>query len=115
MGWSDVTTFHGPPLEGFPGVGALTMGGFLEEVVERFGPNDALVFDDPLRDGESVRWTYDDLGREARRVALGLLENGDGEGTPTGILMGNRPEAVAALFGVGLAGGIAVLLSSFAP
>jgi acyl-CoA synthetase (AMP-forming)/AMP-acid ligase II len=109
-----VTTFYGPPLEGLVGIGALTMGGFLDEVVGRFGPNEALVFDDPLRGGETVRWTYDDLGREARRVAHGLLENGDGEGTPTGILMGNRPEAVASLFGVALAGGVAVLLSTFA-
>jgi len=110
-----VTTFCGPPLEDQGGIGALTLGGFLTEVVERYGPNEALVFDDPLRGGETVRWTYDDLGREAHRVALGLLENGDGEGIPTGILMGNRPEAVAALFGVGLAGGVAVLLSTFAP
>jgi len=110
-----VTTFHGPPIEGYPGIGALTMGGFLDEIAERFGPNEALVFDDPLEDAETVRWTYDDLRREAHRIALGLLENGDGEGTATGILMGNRPEAVAALFGVTLAGGVAVLLSTFAP
>ncbi|MFL6204191.1 MAG: class I adenylate-forming enzyme family protein [Acidimicrobiales bacterium] len=109
------TTFCGPSLEGQAGIGALTLGGFLTEVVERFGPNEALVFDDPLRGGETVRWTYEDLGREAHRVALGLLENGDGEGAATGILMGNRPEAVAALFGVALAGGVAVLLSTFAP
>jgi fatty-acyl-CoA synthase len=110
-----MTTFQGPPLDAFAGVGALTMGGFLDEVADRYGPNEALVFDDPLRDGETVRWTYADLHREAHRVALGLLENGDGEGTSTGILMGNRPEAVAGLFGVALAGGVAVLLSTFAP
>ena len=109
------TTFHGPPLDEHPGIGALTMGGFLDEVAERFGPREALVFDDPLRGGETVRWTYDDLRREAHRVAGGLVDLGDGEGTATGILMGNRPEAVAALFGVALAGGVAVLLSTFAP
>ena len=53
----------------FAGIGALTLGGFLDEVADRFGPNEALVFDDPLRDGETVRWTYADLRREARRVA----------------------------------------------
>ena len=73
-----MTTFQGPPLEGFAGIGALTMGGFLDEIVERFGPNEALVFDDPLQGGETVRWTYDDLRREAHRIALGLLENGGG-------------------------------------
>ena len=110
-----MTTFAGPSLDGLPGVGALTMGGFLEEIAARFGPNEALVFDDPLHGGETVRWTYADLGREARRVAGGLQELGLGTGDAVGILMGNRPEAVAALFGVALAGGVAVPLSTFAP
>jgi fatty-acyl-CoA synthase len=110
-----VTTLEGPPLDDFPGIGALTMGGFLVEVAERFGPNEALVFDDPLLGGATVRWTYEDLLREARRIALALLENGDGAGATTGILMGNRPEAVAAIFGVALAGGVAVPMSTFAP
>lgn len=109
-----MTTFRGPAIDGQPGVGALTLGGFLEEVAERFGPNEALVFDDPLS-GETTRWTYADLLAEAKQIALGLLELGDDGRAASGILMGNRPEAVAALFGVGLAGGTAVLLSTFAP
>src|SRR5688572_27151753 len=107
---STVTTFHGPPLDGYPGVGALTLGGFLEEVAGRFGPNEALVFDDPMRDGQTVRWSYTDLWREATQIATALVENGDGDGERTAILMGNRPEAVAALFGIALAGGVAVPL-----
>ena len=110
-----MTTVEGPPLDDFRGVGALTMGAFLEEVAERFGANEALVFDDPLLDGDTVRWTYADLQREARRVALGLLDLGLQKGERVGILMGNRPEAVAAIFGTGMAGGVAVLLSTFAP
>lgn len=110
-----MTTFRGPAVADQPGVGALTLGGFLEQIAARFGPNEALVFDDPLRDGTTVRWTYDDLRRESHRVALGLVAQGAAVGTPIGILMGNRPEAVAALFGVALAGGVAVLLSTFAP
>jgi fatty-acyl-CoA synthase len=110
-----VTTFCGPPLEGFPGIGSLTMGAFLEEVAGRFGPNEALVLDDPLLEGETMRWTYDDLLREARRVAAGLLEIGVAKGDAVGILMGNRPEAVAAIFGAALAGAVAVPLSTFAP
>ena len=97
-----MTTFHGPSLDEQPGIGALTMGGFLDEVVERFGPNEALVFDDPLRGGETVRWTYDDLRREASRVAAACWQRGLDRATAVGILMGNRPEAVAALFGVTL-------------
>ena len=60
-----------------PGIGALTLGGFLDEVAERFGPNEALVFDDPLRDGETVRWTYDRPPRtRPAGSALGLLAHG---------------------------------------
>jgi fatty-acyl-CoA synthase len=105
----------GPPLEGVPGIGALTMGAFLEEVAERFGPNEALVFDDPLRDGATVRWTYDDLRAESRRIGRALLALGVERGEAVGILMGNRPEAVAALFGAAMTGAVAVPMSTFAP
>jgi fatty-acyl-CoA synthase len=110
-----VTTFEGPPLEDLEGVGALTMGGFLEEVAERFAANEAMVFDDPLRGGATVRWTYADLRREARRIGRALLALGVERGEAVGILMGNRPEAVAAIFGAALAGAVAVPMSTFAP
>jgi acyl-CoA synthetase (AMP-forming)/AMP-acid ligase II len=109
-----VTTFEGPPTAGVDGIGALTLGGFLAEVVERFGPNEALVLDDDLRGGETVRWTYADLGREARRVGRALVAAGIAPGERVGIVMGNRPEAVAALFGAALAGAVATPLSTFA-
>ena len=108
-----MTTLHGPPLETFPGIGALTMGGFFEEVCARFDDNEALVFDDPLRDGATVRWTYADLRNQGRRVAKALAAAGAGRGTRVGILMGNRPEAVAGIFGAAMAGAIAVPLSTF--
>ena len=110
-----MTTFHGPPVEGFGGIGALTLGGFLDEVAERFGPHEALVFDDPLRDGATVRWTYADLHAEAERLGRALLAIGVAPGEAVGILMGNRPEAVAAIFGAALAGAVAVPMSTFAP
>jgi acyl-CoA synthetase (AMP-forming)/AMP-acid ligase II len=91
------------------------MGGFLDEVAERFGANEALVLDDPLRAGETVRWTYADLHRQSRRVARALVADGVQPGERVGILMGNRPEAVAALFGTTTAGATAVLLSTFSP
>src|SRR5215213_496078 len=43
------------------------------------------------------------------------MATGVGRGQAVGILMGNRPEAVAALFGAALAGAVAVPLSTFAP
>jgi fatty-acyl-CoA synthase len=108
------TTFRGPPLESAEGIGSLTMGGFLEEVAGRFGPNEALVFDDPLT-GTTARWDYDRLLEEARRLGRALVATGVRPGQAVGILMGNRPEAVASLFGAALAGAVAVPMSTFAP
>jgi acyl-CoA synthetase (AMP-forming)/AMP-acid ligase II len=108
-----MTTFAGPPLAAAPGVGALTLGGFLTEVCATHAGREALVFDDPLLDGATVRWTYADLEREARAVAAGLIARGVGHSTRVGVVMGNRPEAVASIFGIALAGGVAVPLSTF--
>jgi fatty-acyl-CoA synthase len=110
-----VTTFEGPPLADLEGIGALTMGGFLEEVTERFATNEAMVFDDPLLGGATVRWTYADLRREAHRIGRALIALGIEPGEYVGTLMGNRPEAVAASFGATLAGAVAVPMSTFAP
>ncbi|MEX0948599.1 MAG: class I adenylate-forming enzyme family protein [Acidimicrobiia bacterium] len=110
-----MSTLVGPPLSEAEGIGALTIGRFTEDVCARYATNEALVFDDPLRDGETVRWTYADLGREARRVAKALIADGIGKGARVGVLMGNRPEAVAALLGAPMTGAVAVPLSTFSP
>lgn len=106
-------TWEGPPLDAVPGPGALTIGGFLLEVCAQHAEREALVFDDP-RSGDTVRWTYAELERQARTVAAGLGARGVGLGTRVAIVMGNRPEAVAAIFGTALVGGVAVPLSTFA-
>lgn len=108
-----MTTYEGPPLATVDGIGALTLGGFLSEVSFRHAAREALVFDDPLREGETVRWRYADLERKAEAIAAGLIELGVGHSTPVAIVMGSRPEAVASLFGVALAGGVAVPISTF--
>jgi acyl-CoA synthetase (AMP-forming)/AMP-acid ligase II len=108
-------TLMGPPLATAEGVGAITIGGFTEEVCARYAPNEALVFDDPLRADATVRWTYADLRHEARRVAKAVLAAGLGKGARVGVLMGNRPEAVAALLGAPMTGAVAVPLSTFSP
>lgn len=105
--------FEGPPLEASEGIGARTLGGFLLEVAERHGSREALVFDDPLRGGETTRWTYGELLAVSRAVATGLVDRGVEPGDRVGIVMGNRPEAVAALFGAALAGAVAAPLSTF--
>jgi acyl-CoA synthetase (AMP-forming)/AMP-acid ligase II len=92
----------------------LTMGGFLLEVARRYPDNPALVFDDPLRDGKTRRWTYGDLERHARQVARALIAVGVERGEHVATIMANRPEAVAAFFGAALAGAVIVPLSTFA-
>jgi acyl-CoA synthetase (AMP-forming)/AMP-acid ligase II len=101
---------HGLPLAQEPGQGPLTIGGYLREVVVRHGPNEALV----LRKGDHrVSWTYDDLLARSIEVAAALIASGAGRDTRIGILMTNRPEFLAALFGTALAGCVPVALSTF--
>jgi fatty-acyl-CoA synthase len=109
-----VTRFEGPDPGDVEGLGALTLGSFLDEVVTRFGPNEALVLDDPLRGGETVRWSYERLGDEARRIGRALVHAGVQPGDTVATVLGNRPEAVAALFGAALAGAVVAPLSTFA-
>jgi len=87
----------------------------LVEQAARVAEHEALVFDDPLRGGATVRWSYADLLHHARRVAKALLATGVGKGSRVGVLMGNRPEAVASLLGAALAGAVTVPLSTFSP
>jgi len=108
-------TLTGPPLHDAAGIGALTIGGVLLEQCARFPDHGGLVFDDPLLDGDTVRWTYADLHHQARRVAKALLATGTGKGARVGVIMGNRPEAVATLFGAALTGAVTVPLSTFSP
>jgi acyl-CoA synthetase (AMP-forming)/AMP-acid ligase II len=107
----------GPPLDqvdALRGRDPLTIPSFARQVCERYAGNEALVFDDPLRGGETVRWTYAELGRQSRRVGAALLAAGVGAGSRVAIWMANRPEAVAGLFGAALAGAVAMPLSTFA-
>jgi acyl-CoA synthetase (AMP-forming)/AMP-acid ligase II len=108
----DPETLTGPPRPE-ASTGALTLGGILAEQSARFPAHEALVFDDPLLGGTTVRWRYRDLEFHARRVAKALVAAGIGKGARVGVLMGNRPEAVASLFGAALAGAVAVPISTF--
>jgi acyl-CoA synthetase (AMP-forming)/AMP-acid ligase II len=108
-----MTTWEGPSVEAITDAHRLTLGDFLIEACVMHGPREALVFDDPLRDGTTVRWSYADLERESRAVAAELIERGVGLGGRVGIVLGNRPELVAAIFGTALAGGIPVPISTF--
>jgi fatty-acyl-CoA synthase len=93
-------------------LGALTLGGFLREVCAAHGPKEALVFH--LPDGSVVRRSYAEVWEEALTVARALAARGVTKDTRVGLLVTNRPEWVTAMFGIALAGGTCVALSTFA-
>lgn len=108
---SELSIVHGRPLEDEPGLGALTIGGYLQEVTRRHAGREALVMH--LASGERLSWTYDKLWERSVEVAKALIAGGVDKGTRVGILMTNRPEHLSSLFGIALAGGTAVSLSTF--
>jgi fatty-acyl-CoA synthase len=100
----------GVPLSDEPGLGTLTLPGFLREVTQMYGEREALVW----RTADGVtRWTYAQLWERAIEVARALRQCGLGKDARVGVLMTNRPEWIAAVFGTALAGGVAVTLSTF--
>lgn len=101
---------QGIPLTEEKGIGALTLGGYLREIVGRYGSREAAVgcFGD-----REERWTYDVLEGKSLQVARALVACGIGKGSRVGILMTNRLEFLAALFGTALVGGVATPISTF--
>jgi acyl-CoA synthetase (AMP-forming)/AMP-acid ligase II len=102
---------HGVPLAEEPGLGALTLPGFLREVCGRYGMREAVA--QPRPDGRTERWSYDDLWNRSMDVARSLIASSLGKGERVGILMTNRAEFLTATFGIQLAGGVAAPLSTF--
>ena len=105
-----LSIIKGPPLDDEPGLGALTLPGFLREVTSRFAARECLVLHTP---NGAERWTYAALWDRALEIGRALRACGVGKDSRVGILMSNRPEWIAAFFGVGLAGAVAVALSTF--
>lgn len=101
---------HAMPLAEEPGMGALSLPGYLKEVVGRYADNEAVVM---YRGDQVERWSYRDLWDRSMDVARALIANGVTRGTRVGILMTNRPEYLSALFGTAMAGGVSVVLSTF--
>ena len=105
-----ISIVSGPPLNTEPGLGALTLPGFLREVTATYSEREALVLHAP----EGVtRWTYAELWERAIEVARAVRACGVAKDGRVGVLMTNRPEWIAAVFGTTLAGGVAVTLSTF--
>ena len=106
----DLSIARGIPLDLEPGLGALTIPGYLREIRDRFASREALV---QHTQSGVVRWSYATLWERSQEVARALVACGVGRGTRVGILMTNRPEHLAAAFGTALAGGVIVPLSTF--
>lgn len=87
------------------------MPGYLREVTTHFAAREALVMHQP--NGVIERWTYVDVWNQATNVARALIACGAGRDSRVGVLMTNRPEWIASVFGIGLAGGVAVTISTF--
>lgn len=105
-----LSVVHGTPLADEPGQGAHTIGGYLREIVARNGPREAVV---ARFGGTRLSWSYDELLARSLEVARALVAGGIGKDGRVGILMTNRPEFLASLFGIALAGGVPVALSTF--
>ena len=110
MAGAALSIARGLPLAEEPGQGAQTIGGYLREVAARYGPSEAVVMHEG---GARICWSYDDLLARSLEVARALIGCGAGKDMRVGILMTNRPEFLAALFGISLAGGVPVALSTF--
>lgn len=109
-GASGMSLVEAMPLADEPGMGALTIGGYLREVSERFGAAEAVAF---AEDESRVSWSYDELWSRSSGVARALVAQGIAPQERIGILMTNRPEFLSAFFGIAMAGGVAVALSTF--
>jgi fatty-acyl-CoA synthase len=105
-----ISIVHGTPLSEEPGLGSLTIPGYLREVCDRFANNEALVYRGT--DGV-VRWSYAQLWERSLDVARALIACGAGKDARIGVMMTNRPEWLVAMFGIAIAGGVTVALSTF--
>src|SRR5262245_15745158 len=99
---------EGIPLSEERGLGALTLPGYLREVTMRFAEREALVF---RTAAGAERWSYAELWERSVAVARALIACGVGKDSRVGIMMTNRPEWIAGVFGTALAGGVAVTIS----
>jgi len=93
-------------------LGALTLGGFLREVCAKNADREALVF--YPADGPVIRRTYTQVYEESFAIARALVARGVTKETRVGLLATNRPEWITTMFGIALAGGTCVALSTFA-
>jgi acyl-CoA synthetase (AMP-forming)/AMP-acid ligase II len=86
----------------------LTVGALLDEAIERWPDQEAIVFSAYDDLGIAARWTYAELGARARRVGKALIASGIEPGERVGIWATNLPEWLELQFGAAYAGAVIV-------
>jgi fatty-acyl-CoA synthase len=86
----------------------LTVGGLLDEAVERWPDQEAIVFSSYEDMGIEARWTYAELADRARRVGKALIAAAIEPGERVGIWATNVPEWLELQFGAAYIGAVVV-------
>lgn len=107
---STPSVVYGTPLSEEQALGTLTIPGYAWEITARYADREALVMHAP---GGRISWTYAELWDHSINVAKALIAAGVGKDSRVGVLMTNRPEYLSAVFGIAMAGGVTVALSTF--
>jgi acyl-CoA synthetase (AMP-forming)/AMP-acid ligase II len=81
-----------------------TVGGLLDEAIEKWPDSEAVVFSSYEDEGVAARWSFAELGARARRVGRALIAAGIEPGEAIGIWATNLPEWLELQFGAAYAG-----------
>ncbi|KAJ1660298.1 Nonribosomal peptide synthetase [Dispira simplex] len=65
--------------------------------------------------GDNVRWTYAELCQRSQYIAYGLINSGVKREEPVGLVIDRQPSAIAAMFGILMAGAAYVPMNSDFP
>ncbi|MDQ1060729.1 long-chain acyl-CoA synthetase [Arthrobacter globiformis] len=95
------THLYPPSVQAMQSIPETTLGELLSLSRERFANRVAMTF-------EGRTWSFQDLHRQAHALARLLINQGLTRGDRVAVVLPNRPEYVAAIFGIVLAGGIVV-------
>ncbi len=106
-----LSSIEGPALAEEANLGALTLGGFIKEVGEKYADREALCW--TALDGQVMRWTYAEMLEECQQVAKALMASGVGRDARVGVLISNRPEWIFSTFGSAMLGATTVALNTF--
>ncbi|KAJ1659627.1 Nonribosomal peptide synthetase [Dispira simplex] len=68
-----------------------------------------------IKYGDNIQWTYAELYQRSRYIAYGLLANGVKREEPVGLVIDRQPSAIAAMFGILMAGAAYVPMNADFP